>query len=329
MQCSLIYEDAFREGAKQIHRELSVKKLGPVSKSFEEVILRQIETLRNDLGSQGRLVPLHSTFYRLAYAGNMQAMFGPDLPVEETRIAVQYFALHIRALYTAPSLPLVPTSWWNKIVPMARQGSKERDFLHNALTKWRRDGGLQTCSDAWRSIMKVVLDKNVDTVSANAWANMVLFGFQGNTPEQPGWFWLYILQSPKLWQAIKAEVDRLPAGSLLGIDFRKAIPLMHSAIHETLRLSTATFAGREAIDTATIPGCEKTFPRGSLIRIMSRASTFDAMIWGDDPESFKGDRFMKNGALYLEELVFGGGVSGTILRLLSVRLPAIDANVSP
>lgn len=274
------------------------------------MILRQIETLRNDVGSQGRRVPIHSTFYRFAYAGNMEAIFGPDLPVEETRIAVQYFALSIGALYTTPSLSLLPASWQNKFFPLARRGVKEREFLHKTLTKWHRDGGLETCSDAWRSIMKVVLDQNVDTVSANAWANMVLFGFQGNTPEQPGWFWLYILQSPKLWQAIKAEVDRLPAGSLLGTEFRKATPLMHSAIHETLRLSTAIFAGREATNAATIPGCDKTFPKGSLIRIMSRASTFDANIWGDDPESFKGDRFMNNETLYSEELVFGGGVSG-------------------
>ncbi|KAK4938189.1 hypothetical protein LTR10_021348 [Elasticomyces elasticus] len=303
------YRDAFREGAKQIHRELSSKKLGPVSKTFEGVVLRKIEALRNDLGLQGRPVPLHSTFYRFAYAGNMEAIFGRDLPVEETRIAVQYFALDIGTLNTTPSLPLFPRSWRNKFVPAARRGLTRREYLHGVLTKWRRDGGLETCSDAWRSIMQVVLDKNVDSASADAWANMVMFGFQGNTPEQPGWFWLYILQSPKLWQAIKAEVDSLPLGSLLGTEFRKATPMMHSAIHETLRLATATFAGREATTAATIPGCDKTFPKGSLIRIMSRASTFDAKVWGDDPESFKGDRFMKNEALYLEELLFGGGVS--------------------
>ncbi len=313
-KASLIYETAFREGAKQIHRELSSKNLGPVSKSFEAVILRQIEKLRDDLSPQGRRIPLHSTLYRFAYAGNMEAIFGPDLPVEETRVAVQRFALCIRGLYAAPSplLALVPPRWWTKLDPMSRRGAQERDFLHNALREWQKGGGLETCSDAWRSIMKVVLDKNVDQESATAWANMVLFGFQGNTPEQPGWLWLYLLQSPKLWQAVRAEVDRLPAtnNSLLGTDFRRTTPLMHSAIHETMRLATAIFAGREATDAATIAGCDQTFPRGSLIRIMSRASTFDPKVWGDNPECFKGDRFMNNPSLYQEQLVFGGGVSG-------------------
>ena len=128
--------------------------------------------------------------------------------------------------------------------------------------------------------------------------------------EQPGWAFLHILQSPKLCAAIKAEVDSLPPGSLVDVDFRRETPLMYSSIHETLRLSTAVFAGRTTTTDTKIPGCEQVFPKGSLVRIMSRASAFDAAVWGEDAECFKGNRFLLNEGLYKEELFFGGGVSG-------------------
>lgn len=87
---------------------------------------------------------------------------------------------------------------------------------------------------------------------------------------------------------------------------------MYSAIHETLRLSTAVFAGRTTTGQTKLDGCNKVFPKGVLIRIMSRASVFDPAVWGEDADCFKGDRFVKNEDLYKEELFFGGGVSGRL-----------------
>ncbi|ETS74589.1 hypothetical protein PFICI_13073 [Pestalotiopsis fici W106-1] len=304
----LAYKDTLREAAKQIHRELSAKNLGPVSESFEKVILQDINSLKASLG-QGRRIPFHTTFYRLAYAGNQKAIYGPNLPIRETRVALQNFSIYLRYLNTTPSLPLLPTEWWNRIVPKARRGAEARDKVTNALIKWQKEGGVDTCSETWRNIMKIVLDKKVDIVHANRWVNMVLFGFQGNTGEQPGWGFLHLLQSPKLWKAIKAEVDALPADSLVGVDFRRAAPHLYSAIHETLRLSTAVFAGRTTTQPTKIEGCDTVFPKGVLIRIMSRASSFDSSVWGDNADCFVGDRFLKNESLYREELFFGGGVS--------------------
>ncbi|KAF7557592.1 hypothetical protein G7Z17_g510 [Cylindrodendrum hubeiense] len=303
------YKDTLRAGAKEIHKELSAKKLGPVTQTFETVVLESIAELRQEIGSGGRRVPFHTTFYRLAYAANMKAIYGPNLPVTETRIALQTFAINLLSLNMTPSLPFLPTEWWNKIIPSARRGAEARDKVTNALIKWQKEGGLETCSDTWRKVMQVVTDNNVDIVHANRWVNMVLFGFQGNTGEQPGWAFLFLLQSPKLWAAVKAEVDALPPDSLVGVDFRRATPLMYSAIHETLRLSTAVFAGRTTTESMQLEGCDTVFPKNILIRTMSRASSFDPRIWGGDAHCFKGDRFLLDEGLYKEELFFGGGVS--------------------
>ncbi|KKY21336.1 putative cytochrome p450 [Phaeomoniella chlamydospora] len=305
----LAYKDTLREAAKKIHVELSAKKLGPVTRTFEDVLRADIASLKKKVGNEGRLVPFHTTFYRMAYAGNMKAIYGPNLPVTETRIALQNFAINLYALNATPSLPVLPTEWWNRIFPASRKGAQARDDVTNALIKWQQEGGLETCSDTWRNIMQVVLDKNVPIVHSNRWVNMVLFGFQGNTGEQPGWAFLHILQSPKLWAAIQAEVDALPPDLLTGTDFRRVTPLLYSSIHETLRLSTAVFAGRQATIDTKIQGCDTLFPKGSLIRTMSRASAFDDRIWGADADCFKGDRFLLNENLYKEELFFGGGVS--------------------
>ena len=170
----LAYKETLREAAKQIHRELSAKNLGPVSKTFETTLLKDIAVLRTEIGTKGRLVPFHSTFYRLAYAGNLKAIYGPDLPVRETRVALQNFAVNLRALNTTPSLPLLPTEWWNKIIPSARKGAKARDQVTNALIQWQKSGGLETCSQTWRNMMQVVIDQNVDIVHANRWVNMVV-----------------------------------------------------------------------------------------------------------------------------------------------------------
>lgn len=135
-----------------------------------------------------------------------------------------------------------------------------------------------------------------------------------------------MIQSPKLWQAVRAEVGSLPPGSLVGVDLKRATPLLHSAIYETLRLCTAVFAGRTVTEATQIAGCDSVFPKGSLVRIMSRASAFDSSVWGDEPESWRGDRFLLNESLYKEIMVFGGGVSGmwSIVRCIFVAdsLPA-------
>lgn len=136
--------------------------------------MKDIAVLRADIGTEGRLVPFHSTFYRLAYAGNLKAIYGPDLPVRETRVALQNFAMNLRYLNTTPSLPLLPTEWWNKIIPSARKGAKARDQVTNALIKWQKEGGLDTCSQTWRNMMQVVIDQKVDIVHANRWVNMVV-----------------------------------------------------------------------------------------------------------------------------------------------------------
>jgi cytochrome P450 len=303
------YRTTLREAAKKIHVELSAKKLGPVTRTFEDVLRADIAALKERTGD-GRLVPIHTTFYRMAYSANMKAIFGPDLPVGETRVALQNFAANLYALNATPSLPLLPTEWWNRVFPAARRGARARDDVTHALIEWQRNGGLETCSATWRNVMQVVLDRHVPIDHANRWVNMVLFGFQGNTGEQPGWAFVHLLQSPALWAAVKAEVDALPPDSLTGVDFRRAAPLLYSSIHETLRVSTAVFAGRQATVDTRIPGCDTVFPKGSLIRTMSRASAFDNRVWGDDADCFKGDRFLENEDLYKEELFFGGGVSG-------------------
>lgn len=104
----------------------------------------------------------------------MKAIYGPDLPVRETRIALQNFSINLQSLNMTPSLPLLPTAWWNRIIPSARRGAEARDQVTNALIEWQKKGGLDTCSETWRSIMQIVIDQKVDIVHANRWVNMVV-----------------------------------------------------------------------------------------------------------------------------------------------------------
>ncbi|KAM0754375.1 cytochrome P450 [Meredithblackwellia eburnea MCA 4105] len=151
----------------------------------------------------------------------------------------------------------------------------------------------------------------MDKEHAARWVNMCLVGFTGNTSEQPGWAFMHMLQSPKLWEVVKAEVDALPSGSLVDVDFKRQTPYLASALQETLRLCTAVFAGRTATDVTEVEGCSTIFPKGALIRTMSRAASFDVSVWGADADAWIGDRFVKNTDLYGKELHFGGGVSGS------------------
>jgi cytochrome P450 len=75
-------------------------------------------------------------------------------------------------------------------------------------------------------------------------ANILVHFKLANTSEVTGWLMNYVLQSPKLYETIKAEVDALPSGSLVDVDIKAACPYLNSAIQETLRLSAAVFAGR-------------------------------------------------------------------------------------
>ena len=84
---------------------------------------------------------------------------------------------------------------------------------------------------------------------------------------------------------------------------------MDSAIHETLRFVGSVFSGRLVLKPVKLPGIEGTFPKGSILRAMTRSATFDDSVWGEDAHFYRGNRFVGHEELLRHLQVFGGGVS--------------------
>jgi len=135
---------------------------------------------------------------------------------------------------------------------------------------------------------------------------------------------VYIFFNPALIGTIRQETSIAVSREAVDIDhITQRCPMLRSIAEEILRL-TAYSASTRYISSDTIIG-GKTLRKGNRIMMPFRQIHRDMAIWGDKPQDFDPERFLKNPKLKRFNMAFGGGATqcpGQHLAVYSMMLLA-------
>ncbi|KDE08687.1 hypothetical protein MVLG_01145 [Microbotryum lychnidis-dioicae p1A1 Lamole] len=227
-----------------------------------------------------------------------------------------------------------------KMVPFVRKGVKGRDRSRKFFGAWVRDG-------APGSQEKGLVKDTVDSSKENGLTdfeigttlNGTLWALQANGPFAAVWNILYVIQSPlypKILQEIDQFISSLGGAAPTQADLAPstALPILSSAIHETLRLASSMSSLRHVqkgflLRIEREDDCELTeedkappassdywIPQGSRMAAVTRIAHLDEQVW-EDAKLWDGERFIDRegeaagtrSKRTREVRAFGGGVS--------------------
>ncbi|SCZ92486.1 BZ3500_MvSof-1268-A1-R1_Chr5-2g07904 [Microbotryum saponariae] len=227
-----------------------------------------------------------------------------------------------------------------KMVSFIRKGVKARERLREFLGAWVRDGapGLQE-KGLVRGIVDSSKENGLTDFETGTTLNGTLWALQANGPFAAVWTILYVIQSPlypKILQEIGQFLSSLGGAAPTQADLAPstALPILSSAIHETLRLASSTSSLRDVQkefllriereddyeltkeDKASPASSDYWIPQGSRIAAVTRIAHLDGQVW-EDAKLWDGERFIdREGEVAgtrskrtREVRAFGGGVS--------------------
>ncbi|GAA5865221.1 hypothetical protein JCM8547_008320 [Rhodosporidiobolus lusitaniae] len=310
------------KGAEKIMgRSLVKSKIGPMVSLIEQNSIDHINKLREAISPVGAAVPFAHRSWSLLWDCSVGALFGHGLDPTSVRGPAREMMHNANICYVIELLPILPRAFWYAVLPKARSFLKGRKDLHETLGRWMEDSAaVDQAEPMIQEITKCLMQdpSRCNLREASAWMAMFgscllfypLTGLAVNTGEVTGWMFPFLIRAPKLYQAIRDEVDALPAGRLDELDLKALCPLLSSAIQETLRVRGSIFSGRTVKQPFALPGHNHSFRAGDLLRIMSPAARYDTECWGEDAAAWKGDRFQRGGeTFYNAQLAFGGGAT--------------------
>lgn len=153
----------------------------------------------------------------------------------------------------------------------------------------------------------------------------------GNTMPVCYWALYFLLSDKEAMDAVKAEVDAvardaepspgspLPNAKLFSQEALDRMEVLHSVVHETMRLTSGSIVMRIAKEDASLrwkgmpPGAPGwNVKQGERVCFYPPLHHFSPEVFGEDCEAFRYDRFVGPDGVKLARdhlLVFGGGVS--------------------
>ncbi|GAA6013737.1 hypothetical protein JCM10207_008175 [Rhodosporidiobolus poonsookiae] len=302
-----------KHAEKIMHRSLAKSKIGGMASSIEELAIEHIHKLRDAIGPNGAAVPFAHRTWSLLWDSSVGALYGPGLDTTSVRGPAREMMHNANVCYLIDNVLPGPRSFWNAVLPKARAFRHGRTELYATIARWMEDNeAVEAAGPLMREIVQYFNKNRAECTlyDASSWVGMFLTGLAVNTGEVTGWLFPFLLRSPKLFQAIRDEVDALPAGHLDELDLKALCPLLSSSIQETLRVRSSVYSGRTVKQPFALPGHNHSFKAGDLLRIMSPGMRYDTECWGDDAASWRGDRFHQGGeTFYNAQSAFGGGAT--------------------
>ncbi|KAH8883484.1 cytochrome P450 [Thozetella sp. PMI_491] len=134
--------------------------------------------------------------------------------------------------------------------------------------------------------------------SMGAVFSLFLFGLHANTTPILVWVMIELIRDPKLFRAVKEEVEQVLTGGpnpeVLSAQKLASLPLLQSVFTETLRLHVGVLITRKCTEPVTIAGY--SLPKGSIVQTPTAIAHLDETVWGtpEHPASqFWGARHLK------------------------------------
>ena len=328
---NVIHHSALKDRIFPVHaRGLANVRLDAPIERFVQVVQQRISDLgyRVDHCDGCFQMPLVSWVTQTMFEAANIALFGEEF---NARMVATGSRDHFNAFDNCFPLlvsELIPDFLFS-LVPPLRSGIRGRQATMKLLADWVADGMPGLEEGVIKDTADIGLSAGFSFMEIGSLLNSDLWALQANAPYAAASFLLYIIQSPLL-PAVQKELDSLPRDGvsenpLVTMKTLASMPLVTSCMHETLRLCTSSFSIRivEESFVLSTPSSHDQYPQGYLIpggsRIIcaTRAAHLTDPIWGPDPATWDGERFLDSKSdaetggnkLSREVRGFGGGVS--------------------
>eukprot|EP00064_Thunnus_orientalis_P008088 superscaffoldBa00000942_g8110 len=189
---------------------------------------------------------------------------------------------------------------------------EEYQILHMSTNKNLKGEGLEKMKvkdniSRWVwDIQQAKEEFGMDESMINRYMFVLLWGAQGNTGPSSFWLLLFLMKHPEAMKAVKEEVDKVlkksgqevtRGGPLVDLtrDMLMKMPVLDSAVEETLRLTTAPLLMRAVMQDTAIKmadGHEFLVRKGDRMAIFPYSAVHIDPEIHPDPHSFKYDRFL-------------------------------------
>jgi cytochrome P450 len=105
----------------------------------------------------------------------------------------------------------------------------------------------------------------------------------------------FLIQTPRAYQAIREEVDRVCGGTPIKIEQLQKLEYIDAALKETMRMkSTAPGISFTPKDKDEVIGGKYLVPKDHHVMIVLNALHMDPKVWGDDAQEFRYVQFNIN-----------------------------------
>ena len=288
------------EGAKVLHgqfvkylqgRDSMSAMTGRAQDSFEA----QLSQLRLPCPPSDP-VPLFSTLSSVVFKATMSSLFGPDHPLV-SESSYEDFAAH------DANFPFLAGGAPSFLFPSSSSGSAGlRSKVVSSV------GDVKGLMDARDSYFKEINLSPSDRAAAQA---VIVWASAANTVPTAVWTLAHIASSPSSLSSVRRELSALSA-----VD---DMPYLDSCVHETFRLKSSSMTVRKVTSPVGV-----TLPGGARLRGGDRVAIFPPLQHMDprnfeEPETWKGGRFVDEPGKKNLVMPFGGGASKCPGRLFALR----------
>jgi cytochrome P450 len=290
---------------------LSKSSLENFTTDFARHLLRFLEPLSN--ATTETTLPLSDLVGEAMYQAASLAIFGPLFPTDSHKdFALLDGNVHILLL----QLPFT-----------ARPAVRARHRLLSLVSAyikdgWRSegDGYIEGASELASGCVRVLKNTTLSDADVAAAFLSFMWGIHAMSVRSSFWVMAHILTHDDAMKQIREEADAAivatPGGLPAFLKLPSALdperlPLLESAVKETVRLITVTGGLREALADVEIRGTDQTYvvPKGEYVLAYPRHQNHDEKYF-PDPNTYKFDRFAVEESkmnLNVTRMSWGGG----------------------
>jgi cytochrome P450 len=264
------------------------------------------------LAASGELADVAAEMRQVALQVVGMTLFSADVSGESDRVgaAVRVLIAHInRRMYKLFSFPeWVPTRTNRRF--HAARGTLDK-MVYALIADRRRN---QTAPDG--DLLSMVLnardadtgERLHDTQVRDEMVTLLLAGHE-TTAAALSWSWYLLARHPEVMSVLRGELDHVLGGRAPGVEDLQRLRYTRAVFSEVLRLYPPIWAMlRQAIAEDQI--CGYRIPRGRIVLVAPWVTQRRSDLWGEDPESFRPERFLDDSAsrmLPFAYFPFGGG----------------------
>ncbi|KAL4258944.1 Cytochrome P450 superfamily protein [Pleurotus pulmonarius] len=293
---------------------------------FTRVVQAKVAHLKEQIESspeEAVEIPIVKWVIDTMFEAATSGLFGEEFCDRTLKAGLQKDFNRFDACFALLAAEMIPMALYSLVPPIA-DGMKGREAMFSVLAQWVEDGLPGLDEGVIHDMAQIGLAEGYTSREVATLLSGDLWALQANAPYVASALLLYILQSGILDQ-VREEIDALPrqnegtSDPVVTLKTLASMPLVASCVQETVRMNTSSFSIRvvEKDFVLSASGEGGIFiPAGMRVVCITRVGHLMDELWGANPESWIGDRFLpeKQGDALSSKRSremngFGGGIS--------------------